>query len=279
MADLRSAMEGCSSPKGGRGKTSPTVEVRDTFKPRAREPSRLVRELRHGTPRRQGAARARGHDRLTTAAIASLFASFRTTSASPRGLFECGHRPRELTTTSRGRVIRSTRSSRSSASSSRRDREKEDVGLGHLELRCVDRRSTCTYPPRSLLEGSAGDRVAEGRNSSAVAQRVSEKDHHDVAAGNANAALVGRTRAPCRRRGAKLERYVESQFPQGVRGSADSFSAGRGFRMRNSLVSLVRAREGFFRWAGPRMRRVKGLCARSSPQISQATRRIRATDS
>ena len=47
---------------------------------------------------------------------------------------------------------------------------------------------------------------------------VSETDHHDLwQRATVSAALVGRSANVVADAGAKLERYVESQFPQGVR--------------------------------------------------------------
>ena len=47
---------------------------------------------------------------------------------------------------------------------------------------------------------------------------VSETDHHDLwQRATLTAALVGRNQGPLSDAAAKLERYVESQFPQGVR--------------------------------------------------------------
>jgi len=47
---------------------------------------------------------------------------------------------------------------------------------------------------------------------------VSETDHHDLwQRSTLTAALVGRDAGTVRDAAAKLERYVESQFPQGVR--------------------------------------------------------------
>jgi uncharacterized protein YlxP (DUF503 family) len=47
---------------------------------------------------------------------------------------------------------------------------------------------------------------------------VSETDHHDLwQRATLTAALVGRDAGTVSEAGAKLERYVESQFPQGVR--------------------------------------------------------------
>ena len=47
---------------------------------------------------------------------------------------------------------------------------------------------------------------------------VSETDHHDLwQRATLTAALVGRDAGTVTEAGAKLERYVESQFPQGVR--------------------------------------------------------------
>ena len=47
---------------------------------------------------------------------------------------------------------------------------------------------------------------------------MAETDHHDLwQRATLTAALVGRERGPCRTPRRKLERYVESQFPQGVR--------------------------------------------------------------
>jgi uncharacterized protein YlxP (DUF503 family) len=47
---------------------------------------------------------------------------------------------------------------------------------------------------------------------------VSETDHHDLwQRATVTAALVGRDQGPLAEAATKLERYVESQFPQGVR--------------------------------------------------------------
>jgi uncharacterized protein len=47
---------------------------------------------------------------------------------------------------------------------------------------------------------------------------VSETDHHDLwQRATVTAALVGRHQGPLSEAATKLERYVESQFPQGVR--------------------------------------------------------------
>jgi uncharacterized protein YlxP (DUF503 family) len=47
---------------------------------------------------------------------------------------------------------------------------------------------------------------------------VSETDHHDLwQRATLTAALVGRNQGPLSEAATKLERYVESQFPQGVR--------------------------------------------------------------
>jgi uncharacterized protein len=47
---------------------------------------------------------------------------------------------------------------------------------------------------------------------------VSETDHHDLwQRATLTAALVGRDQGPLSEAATKLERYVESQFPQGVR--------------------------------------------------------------
>lgn len=47
---------------------------------------------------------------------------------------------------------------------------------------------------------------------------VAETDHHDLwQRSTLTAALVGRTASIVDDAGAKLERYVESQFPEGVR--------------------------------------------------------------
>ena len=47
---------------------------------------------------------------------------------------------------------------------------------------------------------------------------VSETDHHDLwQRATLTAALVGRNQGPLTEAATKLERYVESQFPQGVR--------------------------------------------------------------
>ena len=56
---------------------------------------------------------------------------------------------------------------------------------------------------------------------------VAETDHHDLwQRSTVTAALVGREHNVVERAGAQLERYVDSQFPDGVRMEASVLSAG-----------------------------------------------------
>jgi uncharacterized protein len=75
------------------------------------------------------------------------------------------------------------------------------------------------FPDNGSLKGKRKEIVSlKAQLQRRFGAAVSETDHHDLwQRATVTAALVGRDARTVRDAGAKLERYVESQFPQGVR--------------------------------------------------------------
>ena len=75
------------------------------------------------------------------------------------------------------------------------------------------------FPDNGSLKGKRKEIVSlKAQLQRRFGAAVSETDHHDLwQRATVTAALVGRDVRTVQDAGAKLERYVESQFPQGVR--------------------------------------------------------------
>ena len=75
------------------------------------------------------------------------------------------------------------------------------------------------FPANGSLKGKRKEIVSlKAQLQRRFGAAVSETDHHDLwQRATLTAALVGRTASVVDDAGAKLERYVESQFPEGVR--------------------------------------------------------------
>jgi uncharacterized protein YlxP (DUF503 family) len=75
------------------------------------------------------------------------------------------------------------------------------------------------FPDNGSLKGKRKELVSlKSHLQRRFGAAVSETDHHDLwQRATLTAALVGRDAATVGEAAAKLERYVESQFPQGVR--------------------------------------------------------------
>jgi uncharacterized protein YlxP (DUF503 family) len=75
------------------------------------------------------------------------------------------------------------------------------------------------FPENGSLKGKRKEIVSlKSRLQQRFGASVSETDHHDLwQRATLTAALVGRDGGTVSEAAAKLERYVESQFPQGVR--------------------------------------------------------------
>ena len=75
------------------------------------------------------------------------------------------------------------------------------------------------FPDNGSLKGKRKEVVSlKAQLQRRFGAAVAETDHHDLwQRGTLTAAVVGRTPSVVDDTGAKLARYVESQFPQGVR--------------------------------------------------------------
>ena len=75
------------------------------------------------------------------------------------------------------------------------------------------------FPDNGSLKGKRKEIVSlKAQLQRRFGASVAETDHHDLwQRATVSAALVGRDARSVRDAAAKLERYVESQFPQGVR--------------------------------------------------------------
>ena len=82
------------------------------------------------------------------------------------------------------------------------------------------------FPDNGSLKGKRKEIVSlKAQLQRRFGAAVAETDHHDLwQRATLSAALVGRTASVVDDAGAKLERYVDSQFPQGVRVERELFS-------------------------------------------------------